>query len=268
MTVGQWLAAAADLPRRDCEHLLAGITGISQARIIAFPDTPITAEHLAELDDAAADLRAGKPLAYLLGREGFWSLQLDVTSAVLVPRPETELLVELTLELAPRQSRVLDLGTGSGAIAVAVAHSRPDLHVTAVDRSHAALDVAQRNARRYQVNIEFLVSNWCEALTGRWQCIVSNPPYIAAGDPHLPGLTHEPQEALVSGPQGLDDLQQIIQQAPEHLSPGGHLILEHGFNQAEQVRHLLQTAGFSAVRSVKDLAGIERATLGCWAGEP
>lgn len=268
MNIGEWLASVADLPRRDCEHLLSAVTRTSHAQILAFPETAIAALHQARLQDAVADLRAGIPLAYVLGREGFWNLELEVTPAVLVPRPETELLVELTLALAPQQARVLDLGTGSGAIAVAVAHARPDLKVTALDRSTAALEVAQRNARRYQADIEFVVSNWCAALTGQWQIVVSNPPYIAADDPHLPALNHEPRNALVAGHQGLDDLQQIINQSPEHLCRGGYLILEHGYNQAPLVRQMLITAGFEAVRTVKDLADIERATLGCWGKEP
>jgi len=267
VTIHQWLAAVADLPRRDCEHLLSVVAGISHAQILAFPDTAIDPEHQLQLQAGVAALRKGQPLAYVLGREGFWSLELEITPQVLVPRPETELLVELTLGLAPAGARVLDLGTGSGAIAIAVAHSRPDLEVTAVDRSVQALEVARRNAERHGVSVEFLISNWCEALLGTWQVVVCNPPYIAAEDPHLPALQHEPQSALVSGPQGLDDLQQVIKQARAHLHPGGHLILEHGHNQAAAVRDLLRAAGYGAVRTFRDLADIERATLGCWGTE-
>jgi release factor glutamine methyltransferase len=261
-TIGQWLNQTEDLPRREVEILLSEITGMSQARILAFPETPIQPRHQAQLHQASAELRAGTPLAYVLGHQDFWTLRLQVTADVLIPRPETELLVELALELSPRGGSVLDLGTGSGAIAIAVAHSRSDLQVAATDRSVAALEVARANARRYAVDIEFTASDWFERLTGRFNLIVCNPPYIAVNDPHLPELAAEPSTALVSGAEGLDDLARVIAQARNHLTDGGHLAVEHGYDQASEVRRLMYTAGFENIRSVKDLAQIERATIG------
>ncbi len=263
-TVGQWLAAVADLPRRDCEYLLCQALGLSNAQILAFPDTPICAAEQARLQQATQQLRAGIPVAYVLGYEEFWSLRFEVSPDVLIPRPETELLVQLALELTPAGGSVLDLGTGSGAIAVAIAHTRPDVEVSAVDRSTAALAVAARNAARHRVKVNFCASNWLQALRGGWHTIVCNPPYIAAGDPHLPALSHEPQHALVAAAQGLQDLQAVITQSPPYLNPGGYLILEHGYNQAEKVRHMMEQGGYSNVHTRRDLAHIERATLGCW----
>ena len=264
--IGQWLEQAADLSKRDRELLLSEITGLSQARILAFPETPLDTHELDRLQRAHQALRAGQPLAYVLGHQDFWSVRLVVSTDVLIPRPETELLVELALQLAPEAGRVLDLGTGSGAIAVAVAHTRSDLAVTATDRSTAALAVARRNARRYATNIEFIESDWFDQVSGRYDMIVCNPPYVAADDPHLPDLAAEPQTALVSGAQGLDDLGRVIAEARNYLATGAYLAVEHGYDQAARVRNLMHTAGFDNVRSAKDLAQIERATIGSQPG--
>ena len=262
-TVADWLGEAADLPRDECIALLCEITGLSHARILAFPDTPLEPSQLQQLQQARAALKTGIPLAYVLGHEDFWTLRLEVSADVLIPRPETELLVELALEHTPPEGRVLDLGTGSGAIAIAVAHSRGDLQVTATDRSAAALAVAQANASSHEVDINFIHSDWFTELTGSYHTIVCNPPYIAAGDPHLPALKAEPECALVSGLDGLDDLRQVIGKAPQYLVPGGMLAVEHGYDQAPAVRELMEQAGLADVHSVKDLAQIARATLGC-----
>ncbi len=270
MQIGRWLRSVADLPRADCEALLSTLTGWSRAQILASPERLIAADDLPRLSAGVAALRDGQPLAYVLGCAGFWTLELEVTPAVLIPRPETELLVELTLALAPPAARILDLGTGSGAIGLAVATSRADLQVTASDRFPAALEVARRNAQRCQANIDFQLSHWFEGFLdragsdARWHLVVSNPPYIAANDPHLPALRHEPRAALVSGSDGLDDLSAIIRAAPARLYPGGYLLLEHGYNQAAAVRALLSEAGFAEIHSHRDLAGIERVTVGCW----
>ena len=202
------------------------------------------------------------PLAYLTGQQAFHGLDLQVTPDVLVPRADTETLVDWALSLDLPQARALDLGTGSGAVALALKHKRPAWTVHAVDQSAKALTVAQANAQRLQLEVVFTQSDWFAQVHGSFELIVSNPPYIAQGDPHLPGLVHEPQSALVSGPQGLNDLQAIIAQAPSYLVPGGWLLLEHGYDQATAVRELLLQKGFTQVQSRNDLAGIARCSGG------
>jgi release factor glutamine methyltransferase len=228
---------------------------------------------------------AGEPLAYILGEREFFGLNFKVTPATLIPRPDTELLVELALARIPKPSpgltatlsrerergwgrgfRVLDLGTGSGAIALAIAHARSDVKVTAVDASPEALDVARENARRLNIaNTHLLRSDWFSALAGnRFDLIVSNPPYIADGDAHLTqgDLRFEPCAALASGADGLDDIRRIVVDSREHLNPGGWLLFEHGYDQAGRVRELLGAAGYAGVFSARDLAGIERVSGG------
>ncbi len=202
------------------------------------------------------------PLAYLTGQQAFHGLDLQVTPDVLVPRADTETLVDWALSLDLQQARVLDLGTGSGAVALALKHKRPSWTVHAVDQSADALAVAQANAQRLQLEVAFTQSDWFAQVQGSFELIVSNPPYIAQGDPHLPGLVHEPQSALVSGPQGLNDLQAIIAHATSYLVPGGWLLLEHGYDQATAVRELLLEKGFTQVQSRNDLAGIARCSGG------
>ncbi|MDO8459188.1 MAG: peptide chain release factor N(5)-glutamine methyltransferase [Burkholderiaceae bacterium] len=219
---------------------------------------------------------AGEPLAYIVGSKAFFGLDLWVDQRVLVPRPDTETLVEWALELAltgDKTSRVLDLGTGSGAIALALKHTRPDWQVTALDASLDALTLAQGNAQRLGLRIEFIQSSWFDALSklteseaGKFNLIVSNPPYIVEGDAHMADLKHEPKQALTSGADGLDDIRQIVQQAPHYLQPGGWLMLEHGYDQAAAVRGLLHQRGFTQVQSRLDLAQIERCSGGVWLG--
>ena len=213
---------------------------------------------------------SGEPLAYIVGSKEFFGLALQVDGRVLVPRPDTETLVDWSLERLqlPGLLQVLDLGTGSGAIALAIAHSlqsagRP-AQITAVDSSTDALDVARDNAARLGLTVNFIESAWLAQMTGRFHLIASNPPYIASADPHLAALAHEPLQALTAGADGLDDIRQIIEQAPSHLLPGGWLLLEHGYDQADRVRGLLLQRGFSQVQSRLDLAGIERCSGGQW----
>jgi len=208
----------------------------------------------------------GEPIAYIVGQREFFGLPFEVGSAVLIPRPDTELLVELTLERLPPQGRALDMGTGSGAIAVAVAHSRTDADVTALDVSPEALAVARRNAAANNARVTFLHSDWYVAIhdAAPFDIIASNPPYIASGDHHLSegDLRYEPQSALTDHADGLSALRTIIAGAPAHLKPQGWLLMEHGYDQAEQVRALLAAAGYAEVQSWRDLAGIERVTGG------
>ena len=205
-------------------------------------------------------------MAYLLGRKEFYGLELSVNPSVLVPRPETELLVDLALERNP--VRVLDLGTGSGAVALAIKKERPRSVVVAVDADLSALQTAQRNATKHHLDIDFRHGRWFEPVAGeRFDLVVSNPPYVAEGDPHLPDLRHEPREALVAGPDGLDCIRDIAARVREHLSPGGRVLIEHGQGQDGAVRALLAGAGLEAVATWPDLAGIGRVTGGTLGGK-
>jgi release factor glutamine methyltransferase len=241
-----------------------------RAWLLAHDSDALSPEQEASWQDALQRRLQGEPVAYITGRKDFFGLTLAVDARVLDPRPDTETLVEWALACLPesapetRSPRVLDLGTGSGAVALALQHARPDATVWAVDASEDALAVASANAARLQLSVQFMASDWLSAvdvqLTGRFDLIVSNPPYVAEGDPHLAALTHEPLQALTSGPDGLDDIRQIIAQAPTFLTPGGWLLLEHGWDQAAPVQALLREAGFVQVQSRRDLGGIERCT--------
>jgi release factor glutamine methyltransferase len=213
-------------------------------------------------DQALQRRLQGEPVAYITGRKDFFGLTLNVDVRVLDPRPDTEILVEWALQLLPanQTARVLDLGTGSGAVALALQHQRPAAQVTAVDASADALAVASANAQRLNLAVQCVLSHWMDAVPGPFELIVSNPPYVAEGDPHLAALTYEPLSALTSGADGLDDIRQIIAQAPNRLAPGGWLLLEHGWDQAAPVQALLRKAGFVQVQSRRDLGGIERCT--------
>ena len=256
-------------PRLDAELLLAQALGKSRGYLHTWPERELEASQHERYQAALARRRSGEPVAYILGRQGFWSLDLDVASHTLIPRPDTELLVETALALLPATPlQVLDLGTGTGAIALALACERPAWQVTGVDRVPEAVALAQGNGIRLQMaNARFAESCWFSALAGqRFQLIVSNPPYIAAADPHLSqgDVRFEPSSALVAGSDGLDDIRLIIEQAPEHLLAGGWLLLEHGFDQAEAVRELLVQRGFATVESRRDLGGHQRISLGQW----
>ena len=270
-TIAQALARAQarGLARIDAQmlllHALGRPTG-DRAWLLAHDTDPLDAPALARYQALCARRAAGEPVAYLTGTKEFYGLPLRVDARVLDPRPDTEILVDWALELlAPLPApRVADLGTGSGAIALAIAHARPRARVPAVDASADALSVAQANAQRLQLALELRRGDWLAPVAGeRFDLIVSNPPYIAEGDAHLPALAHEPRSALVSGADGLDDLRRIVATAPAHLAPGGWLLLEHGWDQAAAVRALLTDAGFAQVQSRRDLAGIERCSGGC-----
>lgn len=214
--------------------------------------------------------QSGEPLAYILGAKEFYGLALAVDKRVLVPRPDTETLVQWSLELlgladqAGPPARLLDLGTGSGAVALAVKQHRPATEVDAVDASAPALAVAQSNADRLGLSVRMVHGSWFDAIDGRYDCIVSNPPYVAEADPHLRALSHEPSQALVSGSDGLRDIRQIIKGAPMHLVSGGWLLLEHGYDQGVAVHALLRAAGFRDLSHRHDLAGHWRCTGGRW----
>jgi release factor glutamine methyltransferase len=269
MTVDQALrhATALGLDRLDAQLLVLHAMGRpahDRAWLLAHDTDTVPAAAQATLQAAMVRRAAGEPLAYLTGHKEFFGLDLAVDSRVLVPRPDTETLVEWALQvLAPvPAASVVDLGTGSGAIALALKATRPDLKIMAVDYSTEALAVGQANAQRLQLDVQFAHGSWLEPVQGRFDAIVSNPPYIAAQDAHLAALTHEPLQALASGADGLDDIGHIITQAPQHLQSGGWLLLEHGYDQAAAVRSLLTSAGLQDVQSRCDLAGIERCSGG------
>jgi release factor glutamine methyltransferase len=246
---------------RETRLLLAAATGFSEASVIAHPERDLPREAVIRFQQFVERRAQGEPVAYILGRKEFYGIEVAVNPAVLIPRPETELLVELALQRA--FSSVVDLGTGSGAIALALKRHRPSARVVAVDASAAALVVARRNAARYGLEIEFVHGQWLAPLAGeRFDLIVGNPPYIAEGDPHLAALRFEPVSALVSGPEGLDAIRHITAVAPPHLSPGGWLFLEHGYDQEQAVRALLKDTGFEEIATWPDLAGIPRVSAG------
>lgn len=265
MTVSQALTAAAalGLDRLDAQLLLLHALGHSnrdRAWLLAHDSDLLATADKERFQTLVGRRAAGEPVAYLTGHKEFYGLDLMVDARVLVPRPDTETLVDWTLELLRNvpQAQVIDLGTGSGAIALALKHSRPDWQITAVDASPAALEVAHTNAQQLQLDLRFVQSSWLRRVSGRFHTIVSNPPYIAAHDPHLAALHHEPPQALSSGTDGLDDIREIIAQAAPHLLPGGWLLLEHGYDQAHAVRALLSQAGLENPQSRRDLSGIER----------
>ena len=231
-----------------------------RAWLLAHGEQALSASAVSQLTQAVQRRTHGEPVAYITGGKEFYGLPLAVDARVLDPRADTETLVDWALEaLADRpQARVLDLGTGSGAVALALKHQRPAWEVHALDISDYALTVAADNARRLQLQVQFAQASWLQGCAGLFDAIVSNPPYIAEGDPHLPALHHEPRLALVSGVDGLDAIRAIVGQAQTHLSPGGWLLLEHGYNQASAVRQLLAAGGLVKGQSRRDLSGIER----------
>jgi len=265
--------------RLDAELLLAATLCLSRTQLRTRGAQALNTAQLQAFEAAIVRRENGEPVAYILGEKEFWSLNLQVTPAVLVPRPETELLVEWALQCLPDCAvpALADLGTGSGAIALALAHERPQARVIAVDSSTTALDVACRNAQVLRLpQVEFRQGDWFEPLVNarvnermneRFDLLVSNPPYVAELDAHLPSLKHEPLQALTSGADGLDAIRHLVQHAPEHLKPGGWLLLEHGATQAAAVRALFQARGYEDVTTRRDLAGLERATGARWMAE-
>ncbi len=266
-TVAQALAQCGLVPS-DARAILAHAVGKNRAWLAAHPEERLTRSQAESFFAFAKRRRGGEPVAYLTGTREFWGLSLAVTAAVLIPRPETEALVEFALSVLPedRTTRVLDLGTGSGAIALALAHERPRVQVLATDYSRAALEVAQENAQRLAFsNVCFLVSDWYTCVPGgAWDLIVSNPPYVAPGDPHLSegDLPFEPAIALTADDAGLAALRAIVTGAYPRLALGGWLIVEHGFDQSVAVQALFQSTGFEKLTPLRDLAGIPRIVAG------
>jgi len=268
----QQLATVSDSWRLDAELLLANALGKRREYLITHADQQLDATSLARFNDSLARRQQGEPIAYILGHKGFWDFDLSVTPAVLIPRPETELLVEAALEIAQTQTgetiAIADLGTGSGAVAIALARANRDWSVSAVDSSAEALAVASANADQLGAgHIEFLAGSWCEPLAAnRYTIMVANPPYVAAGDSHLSrdGLSFEPYQALVAEADGLADLRSIVEQAPRCLKRDSWLLLEHGFQQAGAVAELLASGGFVDIRCRQDYAGNDRMTQARW----
>lgn len=263
-------ACSAGIDRLDAQLLLLHALDKSAAErawLVAHDQDALPAVAAARFTALCARRAQGEPLAYLLGRKEFFGLTLAVDARVLIPRPDTETLVNWALTLlpvAPSSAKVLDLGTGSGAVALALKHARPHSAVLAIDACEQALCVARANALSLGLEVTMTSSCWLESVSGVFDLIVSNPPYVREGDPHLAALGHEPLQALTAGADGLDDLRQIIAQAPAHLADGGWLLLEHGYDQADAVSLLLREGGFEAVSSRPDLAGILRCTGGRW----
>jgi release factor glutamine methyltransferase len=275
MDFQRWLGEAvselseSESPKRDAEILLEHVTGKSRTYLLAFGETLLTAEQEAQLAALLARRKTGEPVAHLVGEREFWSLPLYVSAATLIPRPDTECLVEQALARLPTAAcSILDLGTGTGAIALALATERPDCTVTAVDVMPDAVTLAQRNVERLGLgNVTVMQSSWFTALENRlFALIVSNPPYIDEHDPHLAqgDVRFEPLTALVAANEGLADLDHIVTASRQHLLPGGWLLVEHGWTQGNAVRALFTNAGYRAVATCRDYGGNERLTLGQW----
>ncbi|MDL4913870.1 MAG: peptide chain release factor N(5)-glutamine methyltransferase [Enterobacterales bacterium endosymbiont of Blomia tropicalis] len=273
MDIRHWLKQAVallcggDSPKRDAEILLSFVTGKSRSWLVAFDETPLSDEQRAQLDALLARRAQGEPVAHLVGEREFWSLPLRVNDATLIPRPDTEILVEQALARLPATpSCILDLGTGTGAIALAIASERPDCQVVGVDRIEAAVELAQHNADSLNLsNATFLLSHWFRELSpNRFELIVSNPPYIDANDVHLGqgDVRFEPRSALVADESGLADLRTLIEQAPDWLTASGWLLLEHGWQQDDAVRQLMLKNGYQAVATASDYGGNPRVTFG------
>ena len=246
--------------------MLAEVAGFSQVALLAAPEQEVPFEVENAFLEFTQRRIKGEPIAYILGRKEFYGLDLSVNPSVLIPRPETELLVDLALGKQP--ASMLDLGTGSGAIALALKFNMPDTRVVAVESDLSALLTAQRNAAKLNLDVDFRHGRWFEPVAGeRFELVVSNPPYVAKGDPHLPALRFEPRGALVSGADGLDAIRDIVREAGAHLRPGGWLLLEHGMGQDAAVRTLLAGVGLESVTTWPDLAGIARVSGGKCGGK-
>lgn len=262
-TVAQLLSSSG-LATLEARALLAQVLGVARESLIAWPERKVDEPAARAFQVLTQRRHAGEPFAYLVGEREFFGRAFSVTPDVLIPRPETELLVELALKsvVDVRHPRLLDLGTGSGCIAITVALERPDAEVVAVDRSAHALQVALRNAARLQARVAFALSDWYSNVAGSFDCIVANPPYIAPGNPHLDALAHEPRDALVAAADGMACLAAIIGDARRWLRTNGRMLVEHGFDQGSAVRDLLAGAGFARIETTRDAAGLERVSAG------
>lgn len=275
LSLAAWLKASRTLglERLDAQLLLSHHLAQSRAWCLAHDDVPLSQDQRAALDAMRHRRLQGEPLAYLLGSKEFHGLKLSVTPAVLVPRPDTEILVDWALELVAEHHEdahpaVIDLGTGSGAIALAFAQAHPHARVWATDVSASALEVARVNAQVWAPRVQFFEGHWWQAVPthSQFDLVLSNPPYIDAADPHMAALHAEPQGALTPGADGLSALREIVAGAHEHLKPQAWVVLEHGWDQGQAVRGLLNAAGFTRVSTRHDLGGQERCTAGCWRG--
>lgn len=256
---------AGESPQLDAKILLAWVLEVSQTYLFTWPERELNATQQKQFSALVARRKQGEPVAYLTGEREFWTLSLATRPSTLIPRPETELLVEQALALLPAlEGPVCDLGTGTGAIALAIASECPGRDVVGVDRVADAVELALQNARRNHItNARFMQSNWFSALQGRFAMIVTNPPYVENHSEYLSqgDVRFEPASALTSGEDGLDDIRQIVSQAPSYLLPGGYLLIEHGFEQGAAVRQLLQQAGFEDATTIRDLNQCDRVTL-------
>ncbi|MWP49605.1 MULTISPECIES: peptide chain release factor N(5)-glutamine methyltransferase [unclassified Gilliamella] len=275
MTYLQWLKSASqtltdsESPKRDAEILLSFVTQKTRTFLMAFSETLLTDDELIALSECLERRKNGEPIAYITGEKEFWSLKFNVSSATLIPRPDTEKLVELSLEYLPKvPCEVLDLGTGTGAIVIAMATERQDCLFTAIEKSQDALILAQQNATQIGVNnVYFLHGDWYKPIKNRkFSMIVSNPPYIESTDIHLSqgDVRYEPRSALVSGEDGLSDIKLIVQGATKHLIQYGWLLIEHGWKQGEAVQTIFKQNGFQLVETFTDYSGNDRVTLGRW----
>lgn len=251
-----------DIAKMDKKIILRKITGFTDAQLISRDDYSLTKDQLVKYQDYLERVKAKEPLAYIVRGKEFYSRQFKVTPDTLIPRPETELLIDEIIKLAMPNARIIDLGTGSGCIAITCKLERPDLDIVATDYSIPALEVAKFNAVNLGANVQFIQSDWYEAVNGKFNLIVSNPPYIEFSDEHLAELTYEPKTALTDFADGLQCIRKIISGAEEYLTANGWLLIEHGFDQGSKVRELFEMAEFIDIKTIQDYAGLDRITLG------